>query len=146
VSIVQLVSSDSDGKCSLQAVAERAFAGSMCTPIARRMRSPVVLAAEPCQTSPFTLENSSSRFRLGMRRLRPLYYPWRGCCFRIHASFVRPGIVAVIIALVALNLHFVSDVVAGSFVGISAAFFTVALWKAVDLITRGGLTSSGRLT
>ena len=39
---------------------------------------------------------------------------------------------AVIVAsagLVALNLHFLSDVVVGSFVGASAGLFTVALWQ-----------------
>jgi membrane-associated phospholipid phosphatase len=40
------------------------------------------------------------------------------------------AMVAVDIGLVALNLHFLSDVVAGSFVGISTGVFTVALWRA----------------
>jgi len=43
------------------------------------------------------------------------------------------GVIAVDIGLVALNLHFFSDVVAGSFVGISTGLFTVALWRASDL-------------
>jgi membrane-associated phospholipid phosphatase len=43
------------------------------------------------------------------------------------------GIVAADIALVALNLHFLSDVVAGSFLGISTGLFTVALWVASEL-------------
>ena len=34
------------------------------------------------------------------------------------------------VGLVALNLHFLSDVVAGSFVGISTGMFTIALWRA----------------
>jgi membrane-associated phospholipid phosphatase len=40
------------------------------------------------------------------------------------------GLIAVDIGLVALNLHFLSDVVAGSFVGVSTGLFTVALWSA----------------
>jgi membrane-associated phospholipid phosphatase len=39
-------------------------------------------------------------------------------------------IVAADVGLVALNFHFLSDVVAGSFVGVSAGLFTVALWRA----------------
>jgi membrane-associated phospholipid phosphatase len=41
------------------------------------------------------------------------------------------AIVAVDVGLVALNLHFLSDTVAGSFVGLSIGLFTVTLWKAV---------------
>ncbi len=44
--------------------------------------------------------------------------------------FCTIGLIAVDIGLVALNLHFLSDVVAGSFVGISTGLFTVALWSA----------------
>jgi membrane-associated phospholipid phosphatase len=43
--------------------------------------------------------------------------------------FCTIGLIAVDVGLVALNLHFVSDVVAGSFVGISTGIFTVALWS-----------------
>jgi membrane-associated phospholipid phosphatase len=43
------------------------------------------------------------------------------------------GVVAVDIALVALNLHFLSDVVAGSFVGGSVGLFTVAVCRASQL-------------
>jgi membrane-associated phospholipid phosphatase len=32
------------------------------------------------------------------------------------------------VGLVLLNLHFVSDVIAGTFVGVSAGFFTITLW------------------
>jgi membrane-associated phospholipid phosphatase len=42
------------------------------------------------------------------------------------------GLIAVDIALIALNLHFLGDVVAGSFVGISTGLFTVALWRASE--------------
>ena len=42
------------------------------------------------------------------------------------------GLVAVNVGLVALNLHFLSDVIAGSFVGISTGLFTVALWQASE--------------
>jgi membrane-associated phospholipid phosphatase len=41
-------------------------------------------------------------------------------------------VVAADIGLVALNLHFLSDVVAGSFVGISTGLFTVAMWRASE--------------
>jgi membrane-associated phospholipid phosphatase len=42
------------------------------------------------------------------------------------------GVLATDIGLVALNLHFLSDVVAGSFVGFSTGLFTVALWRSSD--------------
>ena len=47
--------------------------------------------------------------------------------------FCTIGLIAVDIGLVALNLHFLSDVVAGSFVGISTGLFTVALWSASEI-------------
>jgi membrane-associated phospholipid phosphatase len=40
------------------------------------------------------------------------------------------GIFAADIGLIALNLHFLGDVIAGSFVGVSTGLFTVALWRA----------------
>ena len=43
------------------------------------------------------------------------------------------GVLLADAGLVALNLHFLGDVVAGSFVGFSAALFTVALWPASEL-------------
>ena len=43
------------------------------------------------------------------------------------------GVVLADAGLVALNLHFLSDVVAGSFLGFSAGLFTVALWPASEL-------------
>jgi membrane-associated phospholipid phosphatase len=46
------------------------------------------------------------------------------------------GVVTVDIALVALNLHFLGDVVAGSFLGGSVGLFTVALWHASELGTQ----------
>jgi membrane-associated phospholipid phosphatase len=39
------------------------------------------------------------------------------------------AIVIADVGLVALNLHFLSDVVVGSFVGVSTGLFTVALWR-----------------
>jgi membrane-associated phospholipid phosphatase len=47
------------------------------------------------------------------------------------------GIIAVDLELVALNLHFLSDVIAGSFVGISTGLFTVALWGTSEPAMRG---------
>jgi membrane-associated phospholipid phosphatase len=46
--------------------------------------------------------------------------------------FCLVGIVAADIGLVALNLHFVSDVIAGSFLGVSTGLFAVALWRASE--------------
>jgi membrane-associated phospholipid phosphatase len=57
-------------------------------------------------------------------------------------------VIAADIALVAVNIHFLSDVVAGSFVGVSTGLFTVAVWRAADHrnAERGrGLSSSGQL-
>ena len=39
-------------------------------------------------------------------------------------------VIAADIGLVAMNIHFLSDVVAGSFVGVSTGLFTVAAWRA----------------
>lgn len=47
------------------------------------------------------------------------------------------GVIAVDLGLVGLNLHFLSDVIAGSFVGISTGLFTVALWGASEPAMRG---------
>jgi membrane-associated phospholipid phosphatase len=47
------------------------------------------------------------------------------------------GIITVDLGLVALNLHFLSDVVAGSFVGISTGLFTVTLWRASEPAMQG---------
>jgi membrane-associated phospholipid phosphatase len=47
------------------------------------------------------------------------------------------GAIAVDLGLVALNLHFLSDVVAGSFVGISTGLFTVALSRASEPAMNG---------
>ncbi len=38
-------------------------------------------------------------------------------------------VVAADVALVALNLHFLSDVIAGTFVGVSTGMFTIAAWR-----------------
>jgi membrane-associated phospholipid phosphatase len=47
-------------------------------------------------------------------------------------AFCVMGIVAVDIGLVALNLHFLSDVIAGSFLGVSTGLFTVGMWRAIE--------------
>jgi membrane-associated phospholipid phosphatase len=39
-------------------------------------------------------------------------------------------LIGVDVALVGLNLHFFSDVIAGSFIGFSTGLFTIALWRA----------------
>jgi membrane-associated phospholipid phosphatase len=39
------------------------------------------------------------------------------------------GVVTAAVGLVALNFHFLSDVIVGSFVGVSTGLFTVALWR-----------------
>jgi membrane-associated phospholipid phosphatase len=41
------------------------------------------------------------------------------------------GVVAADLGLVVLNLHFLSDVVAGTFVGGSVGLFTTAIWEAI---------------
>jgi membrane-associated phospholipid phosphatase len=51
-----------------------------------------------------------------------ILYPKRGVLWGM-------GIVTAAVGLVALNLHFLSDVVVGSFVGISTGLFTIALWR-----------------
>jgi membrane-associated phospholipid phosphatase len=43
------------------------------------------------------------------------------------------GVVVVDIGLVAVNQHFLSDVIAGSFLGVSTGLFTIALWRASEL-------------
>jgi membrane-associated phospholipid phosphatase len=44
------------------------------------------------------------------------------------------GVVIAAVGLVALNLHFLSDVIVGSFVGVSAGLFTVVLWRSTGPI------------
>jgi membrane-associated phospholipid phosphatase len=39
------------------------------------------------------------------------------------------GMFAVSAGLVALNLHFLSDTIAGTFVGLSTGLFTIAMWR-----------------
>ena len=53
-------------------------------------------------------------------------------------------VIAADIELVAVNIHFLSDVVAGSFVGVSTGLFTIAAWRASDhrYAERGRLLSS----
>jgi membrane-associated phospholipid phosphatase len=52
-------------------------------------------------------------------------------------------LIGVDIALVALNLHFVSDVIAGSFTGFSAGLFTVAVWRASGATTPNSVGKLG---
>jgi membrane-associated phospholipid phosphatase len=76
----------------------------------------------------FNQENHSSHFHPVMPRQPAL------CC-RLCGFYSRScaiGIIAVDLGLVALNLHFLSDVIAGSFVGVSTGLFTVALWGASE--------------
>jgi membrane-associated phospholipid phosphatase len=47
------------------------------------------------------------------------------------------GIIAADLGLVLFNLHFLSDVIAGSFVGISIGLFTVALWRMINVRDAG---------
>ena len=55
-------------------------------------------------------------------------------------------VIAADIGLVAMNIHFLSDVVAGSFLGISTGLFTVAAWRASDHrnVDRGRRPAAGR--
>jgi membrane-associated phospholipid phosphatase len=43
------------------------------------------------------------------------------------------GVVVVDIGLVAINQHFLGDVIAGSFLGVSTALLTITLWRASEL-------------
>jgi membrane-associated phospholipid phosphatase len=47
------------------------------------------------------------------------------------------GIVAADLGLVVLDVHFVSDVIAGTLVGVSVGLFTVATWKAIEPVMHG---------
>ena len=68
-----------------------------------------------------------------MQRLPPRYYRLHGFYSQIYEFICGMGVVAVDIALVALNLHFLSDVVAGSFVGGWVGLFSVAVCRASEL-------------
>jgi membrane-associated phospholipid phosphatase len=60
-----------------------------------------------------------------------LFVPWF-LFSKLRAAMIT-CIVAVDIGLVMLNLHFLSDVIAGSFLGFSIALFTISLWRAARL-------------
>jgi membrane-associated phospholipid phosphatase len=58
-----------------------------------------------------------------------LFIPW--FLFPKLRMMAATCIVAVDVGLVMLNLHFLSDVIAGTFVGFSIALFTISLWRAI---------------
>ena len=58
---------------------------------------------------------SSRCFGCFIRKLRPLY---------------ALAVLAVAVGLIGANYHFLSDVIAGGFVGTSTGWMTVALWRA----------------
>lgn len=60
-----------------------------------------------------------------------LFIPW--LLFPRLRALTMLCVIAVGIGLVMLNLHFLGDVIAGSFLGFSAALFTVCLWRAARL-------------
>jgi len=60
-----------------------------------------------------------------------LFIPW--FLFSKLRTVMITCIIAVDIGLVLLNLHFLSDVIAGSFLGFSIALFTISLWRAARL-------------
>lgn len=60
-----------------------------------------------------------------------VFIPW--FLFPKLRTVMMACIIAVDISLVMLNLHFVSDVIAGSFLGFSIALFTISLWRAARL-------------
>jgi len=60
-----------------------------------------------------------------------LFIPW--FLFSKLRAAMMTCIVAIDIGLVMLNLHFLSDVIAGSFLGFSIALFTISLWRAARL-------------
>jgi membrane-associated phospholipid phosphatase len=57
-----------------------------------------------------------------------LFIPW--FLFSKLRTAMTTCIVVIDIGLVMLNLHFLSDVIAGSFLGFSIALFTISLWRA----------------
>jgi membrane-associated phospholipid phosphatase len=57
-----------------------------------------------------------------------LFIPW--FLFSKLRTAMITFIIAVDIGLVMLNIHFLSDVIAGSFLGFSIALFTISLWRA----------------
>jgi hypothetical protein len=90
-------------------------------------------AITPTDSISFNPESHLSRFRPVMLRLLLRCYRLYGFFFPERRMICAIGVVAADISLVALNLHFLSDVVAGSFVGVSTGLFTVALWRASEL-------------
>jgi len=76
----------------------------------------------------FNSENRLSRFHHAAAVLSVA-----GMLFPSLRAACAVGVVLTDAGLVALNLHFLGDVVAGSFLGFSAGLFTVALWPASEL-------------
>lgn len=60
-----------------------------------------------------------------------LFVPW--FLFPHLRTLMTTLIIATDVGLVMLNLHFLSDVIAGSFLGFSSALFTISLWRAARL-------------
>ncbi len=60
-----------------------------------------------------------------------LFIPW--FLFSKLRTLMATCIIVVDISLVMLNLHFLSDVIAGTFLGFSIALFTISLWRAARL-------------
>ena len=56
-----------------------------------------------------------------------LSVPW--ILFPRLRALCSTGMLAVDVGLVALNLHFLSDTIAGTFLGFSTGLFTIALWR-----------------
>jgi membrane-associated phospholipid phosphatase len=57
-------------------------------------------------------------------------------CYPRFRPIYTAGIVAIVGALIVGDYHFLSDVIAGAFVGISTAMYAVAVWEAVGPATR----------
>jgi membrane-associated phospholipid phosphatase len=60
-----------------------------------------------------------------------LFIPW--FLFSQLRTVMTTCIIAADIGLVMLNIHFLGDVIAGSFLGFSTALFTISLWRAARL-------------
>jgi membrane-associated phospholipid phosphatase len=81
----------------------------------------------------FQFGKSSESFPSGHAAVAAAVLSVAGMLFPSLQAACAIGVVLADAGLVALNLHFLSDVVAGSFVGFSAGLFTVALWPASEL-------------
>jgi membrane-associated phospholipid phosphatase len=53
-------------------------------------------------------------------------------CYPAYRPIYAVGMAAVAVGLVGANFHFLSDVIAGGFLGLSAGWLGVAMWEIAD--------------